>query len=520
MEGWKVYMEIQQLREQGFKISQIARKVGVSRTTVYTYLNRTPDDMHIWLASTKERTKKLAPYDNEILSWLKEHQDMSAAQVLDWLREKYGEVDVAESTIRGHVSRLRELHQVPKVMAVRQYEAIPDPPMGQQAQVDFGHTKQKTTKGGEIPLHFISFVLSHSRYKAVIWLDRPFTTKDVVRAHETAFEQFGGMPEELVYDQDALMLVNENAGDCIYTAEFESYRQERKFRVRMCRKADPESKGRIENVIGFVKKSFAAHRVFDNLDKWQEQCQAWLERTGNGNMHNTTKKRPAEVFPVEKNHLRPLPKAIYGFKNDTPSITSTVHKDNTIRYKGNRYSVPLGTYQKGETTKVHLSFGKENLMLADSNGEVIAEHKISTQKGQLIQDRNHRRDRSKGIEAYIESVSKHFQNTEQATAYFGEIRSRFPRYIRDHLQMIAEASQNGKRAGLDQALSLCTQKRLYSGQDFRDVLVHLNQREEIAVTASFETSTTHSTTGQQALGPPEVRDMTTYVEILQGGRSS
>lgn len=520
MEGWRVYVAIQQLHEQGFKISQIARKIGVSRTTVYAYLNRTPEDMQIWLASAKERTKKLAPYDSEILSWLKEHQDMSAAQVLDWLREKYGEVDVAESTVRGHVSRLREHYQVPKIMAVRQYEAIPDPPMGQQAQVDFGHTKQKTTKGDEIPLHFISFVLSHSRYKAVIWLDRPFTTKDVVRAHETAFEQFGGMPEELVYDQDALLLVDENAGDCIYTAEFQSYRQERKFRVRMCRKADPESKGRIENVVGFVKKSFAAHRVFDNIDKWQEQCQAWLERTGNGNVHNTIKKRPAEGFQIEKNHLRPLPKAIYGFKNDTSSITSTVHKDNTIRFKGNRYSVPLGTYQKGKTTKVHLSVDRENLMLADSNGEVIAEHKISTQRGQLIQDRNHRRDRSKGIDAYIESVSKSFQNTEKATAYVGEIRSRFPRYIRDHLQIIAEASQNGERSGLDQALWLCTEKRLYSGHDFRDVLAHLNQKDEAAATVAPETHTTHSPVGKRAVDQPEMRDMTTYVEILQGGCSS
>lgn len=174
MEGWNVYMAIQQLYEQGFKITQIARKVGVSRTTVYTYLNRTPQDMHVWLASTQERTKKLASYDNEILSWLRKHQDMSAAQVLDWLREKYGEINVADSTVRSHVSRLRKHYQVPKVTAVRQYEAIPDPPMGQQAQVDFGHTKQTTTNGGEIPLHFISFVLSHARYKVVIWLDRPF----------------------------------------------------------------------------------------------------------------------------------------------------------------------------------------------------------------------------------------------------------------------------------------------------------------------------------------------------------
>src|SRR5699024_11611071 len=86
------------------------------------------------------------------------------------------------------------------------YEAIPDPPMGEQAQVDFGQTKQKTPEGKEVTLNFISFVLSHSRYKYIEWLARPFTTKDVIQTHESAFQYFGGIPHELVYDQDSLMI--------------------------------------------------------------------------------------------------------------------------------------------------------------------------------------------------------------------------------------------------------------------------------------------------------------------------
>jgi len=44
--------------------------------------------------------KKLDPYKNLILSWLFEHLDMSAAQVLDWLQENYSNLQVAESTVR------------------------------------------------------------------------------------------------------------------------------------------------------------------------------------------------------------------------------------------------------------------------------------------------------------------------------------------------------------------------------------------------------------------------------------
>src|SRR5690625_5673270 len=92
----------------------------------------------------------------------------------------------------------------------RSHESVPELPMGSQAQVDFGQTEQLNTDGTKIKLRFIAFVLAHSRFKYMEWLDRPFTTRDVVRAHENAFQYFGGMPDELVYDQDALLIVSEN----------------------------------------------------------------------------------------------------------------------------------------------------------------------------------------------------------------------------------------------------------------------------------------------------------------------
>lgn len=36
-----------------------------------------------------------------------------------------------------------------------------------------------------------------------------FTTQDVIKAHENAFRWFGGIPSELVYDQDSLIVVSE-----------------------------------------------------------------------------------------------------------------------------------------------------------------------------------------------------------------------------------------------------------------------------------------------------------------------
>jgi len=39
---------------------------------------------------------------------LREHPDMSAAQVMDWLLEKYEGLTVAESTVRNYVRELRK----------------------------------------------------------------------------------------------------------------------------------------------------------------------------------------------------------------------------------------------------------------------------------------------------------------------------------------------------------------------------------------------------------------------------
>ena len=158
------------------------------------------------MASTKTRYKKLDPYEMLIHTWLSEHPDLSSSQIDDWLREEYPTLKIGESTVRGYVKDLREKYNIPKVEEKRAYEAIPDPPMGRQAQVDFGQTVQKTPDGKEIKLYFISFVLSHSRFKYAEWLDRPFTTKDVIRTHESAFQFYGGIPHELVYDQDSLMV--------------------------------------------------------------------------------------------------------------------------------------------------------------------------------------------------------------------------------------------------------------------------------------------------------------------------
>ncbi|MFZ3591913.1 IS21 family transposase, partial [Bacillus sp. DJP31] len=289
MERFMKYLEIKKLREEGFKINAIARKLKMSRNTVKAYLSKTPDEFEEFVISLKDRIKKLDPYRDQILSWLKEHPDLSSAQVFDWLEDKLDFKGVAENTVRNYVNELREIYHIPKVVRQRIYSVVPESPMGYQIQVDFGQTVVEQNGGGNKRLYFIAFILSHSRYKYVEWLDRPFRTTDMIRCHENAFHFFGGMPVEMVYDQDAILSVSENAGDLLLTADFTKYHSTRGFKIYLCRKSDPESKGKVEQVVKFVKNNFSKNRLYDNLADWNAATLRWLERTGNYKIHHNTK---------------------------------------------------------------------------------------------------------------------------------------------------------------------------------------------------------------------------------------
>jgi transposase len=152
--------------------------------------------------------------------------------------------------------------------------------MGEQIQADFGFKTVKNQFGKPVKLVFIVFVLAHSRYKYVEYQNRPFTTKDVISAHRNAFKEFGGVSKEILYDQDRLIVVSENEGDILLTEEFQQFVNEIKFEVKLCRKADPESKGKVKNAVKFIKNNFINNRIFHNIDSWNEQSQKWLKRTG------------------------------------------------------------------------------------------------------------------------------------------------------------------------------------------------------------------------------------------------
>ncbi|MEL3961093.1 IS21 family transposase [Lysinibacillus endophyticus] len=513
-----LYVKIQELHKRKFKVAQIAKELKISRPTVYKYLDMTLEEAKAYTEHPHGRQKKLDSHKDWILAWLEEYPHLSGAQIHDWLLERYPDLIVGGSTVRSYVKEVREIYQIEKKVIVRQYEAVPEQPMGKQLQVDWGETKQKTTDNKEIKLYFIAFVMAHSRYKYMEWQTRPFTTRDAIRCHENAFQFYGGRTEEIVYDQDHLIAVSENAGQLLLTTEFQSYVNERKFKIHLCRRADPESKGMIENVVKYIKGNFADSRVFSDIEDWNHRALQWLQRTGNHQVHQTTKKRPAEVFLLEKQHLQPVSSLLSYESTNNQSITRSVSKDNTIRYKSNRYSVPLGTYQTNSENLVLIEVkGREQQTLVirkQAEGEIIAEHGISVEKGKLIQNRNHTRDRSKGIEEFKRRLISSFEDQKQAAAYFDKISKEYPRYRRDQFTIIQQVIQKYP-AFIDSVMTKCMTEKLFSANDFRDIAHHLytsNQQPVQEIGSLSAKPAKHSSI------KASTRSLNTYTSIL-GGRA-
>jgi len=161
MKGYRVYSQIQQLKEKGFKRAAAARQLGINRRTVERYW-----DMELEAyesnADRIRRINQLDEYEETILLWLKDYPTMSAAQVCDWLKEHY-EADFSERTVCRYVKNLREKYHLKKEENPRDYAAVPELPMGKQMQVDFGEKWMKNTEGNRVKVYAAVFVLSHSR---------------------------------------------------------------------------------------------------------------------------------------------------------------------------------------------------------------------------------------------------------------------------------------------------------------------------------------------------------------------
>lgn len=462
-----MYYEIHKMDRAGYSASKISRKLLMNRRTVMSYLAMSVSEYELFIQNQSERPKELQPFEEFVKNRLEKYQDTSASQMHDWLKEWHeGFPKVSQKTVYNFVMWVRQKYNLPKISPTREYMIVEELPYGQQAQVDFGEYNMRDGNGKRVKVRFFLMVLSRSRFKYVWFIDQPFTSDLAIAAHEKAFESFGGIPDEIVYDQDTVFIVDENKGDLILTHAFRAYTKERSFTLHFCRKADPESKGKVENGVKYVKQNFLYNRPYYNIETLNEEAIAWLGRTANIMPHGRTMKPPYDEWVIEK----PFLKHYTAFMIQPSQTPYTVRKDNSISWKGNFYTLPKGTY-KGRGSQVCVKEENDAILISDLLGNMLGQHPISCGRGQVIVNTDHRRDKIGAITELIEQVSLMFEDPLQAKQYLETIQGEKPRYIRDQITLIRQTvEKHDDKQIVNQALAYCCRNSIYSAVDFKAVV--------------------------------------------------
>lgn len=509
-----MYFEIHRLHREGHSVSQISKHLSTNRRTVSKYLSMSEQEYEAFLIKQSERKKELLPYEGFVKERLEQYQDTSAAQMHDWLKEHFANFpQVSPRTVFNFTIWVRNKYNLLRVNAQRQYHPIEEMPYGKQAQVDFGEYNLRTSLGKRIKVFFFTMVLSRSRFKYVWFTDRYFTSELAIKAHEQAFAYIRGIPDEIVYDQDKVFIVSENKGDIILTEGFRAYTRERSFKLHFCRKADPQSKGKVENLVKYVKQNFLYNRSYHNIDTLNDEAMGWLGRTANALPHAFTKKEPHAEWVIEQPFLKPYIACV----PKTAPFTYTVRKDNTISFKSNLYSLPLGTY-KGRGSLVAVRAEQDELVISDHEGMELCRHRIASGKGLKIINTNHKRDKSAAIDEMIEQLCALLENPVQGRQWLAAIHSAKPRYIRDQLLMVRKTLEATGPSVVSKALDYCLLNKITSAADFKAIVAHYQQQEpsiEGSGAKVIQLNPLSGTVPEGALRQPDKSSIEDYQSILK-----
>jgi len=467
-----MYHKIHILKRNGLRVSQIKKQVKACRDTIYAYLAMNEEEFANFLNKKKHRKKKLDTRKDFIKHLIEQYPEIMATQVEAQLKETFGLLNVNSKTVNNFVNQIRKEYKIPKPEHQREYEAVEELPYGKQAQVDFG---QKHMPVGEknVRVYFFAMSLSRSRFKFIYLQKEPFTSRSAIACFERAFMHFNGIPKEIVFDQDRVFMVNENYGDLLLTDEFGRYVSTRPFALNPCRGYDPESKGKIENVVKYVKYNFMGCRKASDFEDLNRQAMQWLSLTANGKVHQTTKKIPAEEFKLELEHLLEYNRI------EIPEGTKEIYnlrKDNVVVYEGNRYRVPAGTY-KNSNSKVKLDRTENTLLISSLKNEEIVMHSIPTTKGNLVGDKTHLRDYSVKVKDLYDEIIAEFKSSDQVKDYLEKIKKVKGRYLRDQLSLLKIIIEKYGCIKIAEAIDFCSANNIISIPDLKTVVERIQTKQ-------------------------------------------
>jgi transposase len=320
-------LELQLMYRHGKKLKQIAKETGYSINTVRKYVR---DSLKPIYSSRPTRISKLDNYHNYLKTRVKQAEPA-------WIPATVLYVEIQSHGYTGSISLLRDyLRQLkPKVKErpIIRFETEP----GEQMQVDFAHFKFKDET-------FYAFVaiLGYSRMLYVEFV-KDQTVGTVIKCHENAFNYFNGVPKYGLYDNMKSVIITRNAyghGKHKLQSCFYDFAKHYGIIPKFCKPYNPQTKGKIERMISYLRYSFyvpfVAGKIDIDLDILNNGVMDWLNTVANKRIHATTKAVPIEAWHVEKNYLLPIPvnyTTNYGITNkiSTNQTSKQIMQQNSHR---------------------------------------------------------------------------------------------------------------------------------------------------------------------------------------------
>jgi transposase len=220
--------------------------------------------------------------------------------------------------------------------------------------------------GSEGPLHVFCAVLAWSRWRFVRFAgdERAETTLAMLAE---CFELLGGVPKVVLADRMGCLKGGVVANVVVPSPAYVRFATHYRFRPDFCNGADPESKGIVENLVGYAKADLMipVEADVERLDVANTAAKAWCEEV-NTVEHSEICAVPAERVITEAGLLAALP----SLRPRIGRVTvRKVDRLSCVRIGSARYSVPVRFI--GQTVEVFAHDGRVKILDAD---EIVADH--------------------------------------------------------------------------------------------------------------------------------------------------
>ncbi|PYN86824.1 MAG: IS21 family transposase, partial [Candidatus Rokuibacteriota bacterium] len=350
--------EIQILRAVGMAQTAIAATTGVSVRSVRRIEDepvvRNSDTAALIRARGVGRPSLAAPWAPTVERWLQEDRTVPSGEIIRRLREDHG-YRGGKSAVYELIRRLRPVSVAPLV----RFEGVP----GEFSQHDFGMVSVRYVTGVVERVRFFASRLKWSRFVDVTLVPDE-REEALIRGLLHALEAFRGVPLVTVWDNPKTVVLARKGALIVWNPVFGQVALDYRFAPELCWPRAGQQKGAVENLVGWVKKSFFTCRRFHDRADLEQQLRAWLRMVNTERPNRATGIIPAVRLAEEQRRLRPLPIAADAYALKYAVVVSARAR---VSHAGHEYSMPPAAI--GQAATLHLY--EERVEILTKTGLVI-----------------------------------------------------------------------------------------------------------------------------------------------------